>query len=342
MSATAPGSTAASACSRSCRWIDELERLFLAEAPSEALRSGSTRRGNEDPAGRCARKGGFRHHQPGRDRPRGAVAPSSQEDTVSESERAPRAIVLVLDSVGAGALPDAAEYGDEGSNTLGNTSRAVGGLKMPVLGSMGLGQHHRHRWRAAHGRAYRLVGPQRRAFGGQGHDHGSLGDDGPRTRARVPDVPGRLPARGDRRVLPADRVCGRARQLGGERDGHHQRARRRAHGHRSADRLHLGGLGVPDRRPRGALRPRQPVRRLRDRAEDACRRALRGSRDRATVRGAGRARCLPAHAPAARLRGEAARAHSARPAARTAASPSSAWARSATSSRGRRSRLRRM
>jgi phosphopentomutase len=47
--------------------------------------------------------------------------------------------VLVLDSVGAGALPDAADYGDVGSNTLGNTSRAVGGLAMPVLGSWGLG-----------------------------------------------------------------------------------------------------------------------------------------------------------------------------------------------------------
>jgi len=53
--------------------------------------------------------------------------------------RVPRAIVLVLDSVGAGALPDADLYGDEGSNTLGNTSRAVGGLHMPNLGAMGLG-----------------------------------------------------------------------------------------------------------------------------------------------------------------------------------------------------------
>ena len=59
---------------------------------------------------------------------------------MSDSGRAPRAIVLVLDSVGAGELPDAAEYGDVGSNTLSNTSRAVGGLTMPVLGAMGLGK----------------------------------------------------------------------------------------------------------------------------------------------------------------------------------------------------------
>jgi phosphopentomutase len=53
--------------------------------------------------------------------------------------RAPRAIVLVLDSVGAGALPDAAAYGDEGSNTLANTARACGGLCMPNLQALGLG-----------------------------------------------------------------------------------------------------------------------------------------------------------------------------------------------------------
>jgi len=53
--------------------------------------------------------------------------------------REPRAIVLVLDSVGVGELPDAAEYGDSGSNTLGNVSAAAGGLAMPNLGAMGLG-----------------------------------------------------------------------------------------------------------------------------------------------------------------------------------------------------------
>jgi phosphopentomutase len=53
--------------------------------------------------------------------------------------RNPRAIVLVLDSVGAGELPDAAAYGDVGSNTLRNTAAAVGGLSMPNLGRLGLG-----------------------------------------------------------------------------------------------------------------------------------------------------------------------------------------------------------
>jgi phosphopentomutase len=50
-----------------------------------------------------------------------------------------RAIVLILDGVGIGALPDAAQYGDEGSNTLANLARNCGGLRLPVLESMGLG-----------------------------------------------------------------------------------------------------------------------------------------------------------------------------------------------------------
>ena len=50
-----------------------------------------------------------------------------------------RFVVLVADSVGVGALPDAGRYGDEGSDTLGNVSRAVGGLSLPVLGRLGLG-----------------------------------------------------------------------------------------------------------------------------------------------------------------------------------------------------------
>jgi phosphopentomutase len=50
-----------------------------------------------------------------------------------------RAIVLVLDACGVGALPDAAAYGDEGTNTLAHVAEAVGGLELPVLGRLGLG-----------------------------------------------------------------------------------------------------------------------------------------------------------------------------------------------------------
>jgi phosphopentomutase len=50
-----------------------------------------------------------------------------------------RAIILVLDGVGAGEAPDASDYGDTGSNTLGHVARAVGGLNLPALAQAGLG-----------------------------------------------------------------------------------------------------------------------------------------------------------------------------------------------------------
>jgi phosphopentomutase len=50
-----------------------------------------------------------------------------------------RAALIVLDGVGCGAAPDAALYGDTGSDTLGNVARAVGGLALPRLEALGLG-----------------------------------------------------------------------------------------------------------------------------------------------------------------------------------------------------------
>ena len=50
-----------------------------------------------------------------------------------------RAFVVVLDACGAGALPDAAAYGDAGANTLAHVADAVGGLRLPVLERLGLG-----------------------------------------------------------------------------------------------------------------------------------------------------------------------------------------------------------
>ena len=49
-----------------------------------------------------------------------------------------RVILVVLDSVGVGELPDAAKYGDVGSNTLGHTVKATG-LRLPNMEKMGLG-----------------------------------------------------------------------------------------------------------------------------------------------------------------------------------------------------------
>ena len=50
-----------------------------------------------------------------------------------------RATVVVMDACGVGELPDAAEYGDAGSNTLVHLAEQVGGLRLPTLQRLGLG-----------------------------------------------------------------------------------------------------------------------------------------------------------------------------------------------------------
>jgi len=53
--------------------------------------------------------------------------------------RVARVLILVCDSFGVGGAPDAEAYGDVGSDTLGNTAAAVGGIHAPNLGALGLG-----------------------------------------------------------------------------------------------------------------------------------------------------------------------------------------------------------
>ncbi|MDP4089384.1 MAG: phosphopentomutase [Bacillota bacterium] len=50
-----------------------------------------------------------------------------------------RVVWIVLDSVGMGEMPDARDYGDAGVNTIGNISKALGGLRVPNMESLGLG-----------------------------------------------------------------------------------------------------------------------------------------------------------------------------------------------------------
>jgi phosphopentomutase len=56
-----------------------------------------------------------------------------------DETQARRATVLVIDACGVGALPDAADYGDEGTNTLAHVADVVGGLELPTLARLGLG-----------------------------------------------------------------------------------------------------------------------------------------------------------------------------------------------------------
>jgi phosphopentomutase len=53
--------------------------------------------------------------------------------------RQKKLILIVLDSVGVGELPDADIYGDRNANTISNTAKAVNGLRLPNLASLGIG-----------------------------------------------------------------------------------------------------------------------------------------------------------------------------------------------------------
>jgi len=53
--------------------------------------------------------------------------------------KVPRVLILVCDSFGVGDAPDVVAYEDAGSDTLGNTASAVGGIEAPNLGALGLG-----------------------------------------------------------------------------------------------------------------------------------------------------------------------------------------------------------
>ena len=197
-----------------------------------------------------------------------------------------RAFVIVIDACGAGELPDSADYGDAGTNTLGHVAEAAGGLDLPVLTALGLGN------------IMPLAGappvddpgrprPAAPARPRQGHHHRPLGADGrghaggaahlsrglPRRRAR-------RPARGHR---PRDPLQPPVLGHRGDRG-----LRRRARADRRPDRLHVGRLGAADRRARGRRPARRALRGLRRGARDHDRRARRRPRDRAARSAASR------------------------------------------------------
>jgi phosphopentomutase len=51
-----------------------------------------------------------------------------------------KAAVIVCDSLGVGEAPDAGDYGDRGADTVGHAAAALGGLRLPTLGSWGFGR----------------------------------------------------------------------------------------------------------------------------------------------------------------------------------------------------------
>ncbi len=193
----------------------------------------------------------------------------------------PRVIVIVLDSVGIGELPDAGAYGDEGSNTLGNIARQVP-LKVPALRSLGLGQLV-SLGRPDACRCSRRIRPDGGGVAGEGLGDRPLGDDGHRARSPVSDVSKRVSARPDRGIRAPDRPRD-ARQRRGLRHRDHRSPRPRARAHRQADRLHVGRQRVSDCRARRRDPDRGAVPNLRDRLRSRRPRTGRRPRHRPPLR----------------------------------------------------------
>ena len=153
-----------------------------------------------------------------------------------------------------------------------------------------------------------------------------------------PLYPQRLSARGHARIRAPHRPLV-ARQQGGLRHRDHRGARRGAHAHRLADRLHLGRQRVPGRRARRGDPALGAVQDLRDRARNSARSVRGGPRDRAPVhrhaRRSSRARRTATITPCRRPRACCSTNST------IAASSSTASARSSTCSSGAASAIRR-
>ena len=111
-----------------------------------------------------------------------------------------RACVIVLDAVGAGELPDAADYGDEGSNTLANVAKAVGGLDLPNLEALGLGNVEPLEGCPPQPGAPAVAGRLLERSKGKDTTTGHWEMMGIVTAQAFPTLPARLPARRDRPV----------------------------------------------------------------------------------------------------------------------------------------------
>ena len=86
-----------------------------------------------------------------------------------------RVIWIVLDSVGIGELPDAADYGDVGRTTLGHIAE-YRALKIPTLVELGLANIAPLKNLGASGKSEGVVWKRSHAFAGKRYDHGPLGD----------------------------------------------------------------------------------------------------------------------------------------------------------------------
>ena len=105
-----------------------------------------------------------------------------------------RAVIIILDGVGIGAAPDAADYGDVGSDTLGNVARACGGLRLPRLERFGLGNIRQIEGVPARGDAAGAWGSMRPASAGKDSTTGHWEIAGVHLERAFPTYPRGFPA----------------------------------------------------------------------------------------------------------------------------------------------------
>src|SRR6478735_5917633 len=183
----------------------------------------------------------------------------------------PRACVIVLDAVGAGALPDAGEFGDEGADTLGNVARAVGGLDLPNLEALGLGNVEELEGCPPQAGAPAVSGRLVERSKGKDTTLGHWELMGIVTPQPLPAYP---------HGFPHDVIDPFMHRTARGGYGDHPGARRGAPGDRQVDRLHLRRLRLPDRSPRGDDPARGALRGMPDRPRDPHRQARSRPRDR--------------------------------------------------------------
>jgi phosphopentomutase len=104
-----------------------------------------------------------------------------------------RAVIIILDGVGIGEAPDAADYGDAGSDTLGNVARASGGLKLPRLERFGLGNIRQIEGVARRGDAAGAWGSMRPASAGKDSTTGHWEIAGVHLQRAFPTYPNGFP-----------------------------------------------------------------------------------------------------------------------------------------------------
>lgn len=109
-----------------------------------------------------------------------------------------RAAIIVLDSVGIGAMPDAGEFGDAGAHTLGNIN-AARPLNIPNLTALGIGNIENSRLPRTDAPTA-AFGPGSGGHKGKGHNERTLGDGRTCNENTVPHISERLPESVDGRI----------------------------------------------------------------------------------------------------------------------------------------------